>query len=427
MIRIRSLALLAVASAQVNAFAQEKSEKDIQKSVVPYGLIQAYSNVADSQYGSSPDFTMAILRFGMKVSEGITRAQFETNVWGNVPAAGEVNAAAVGLNGVSIRRADVGLALSSGTSLSLGRVRMGGADAWGVDATAAAEQFGSIDGASVIQKISLGDKNEMSLALGLGNSMGNPSGRDSHTYARSLKNDRGVIVGVRGNYQGIVATAYYGMEKNQVQQEVADEQGVVGADGQPFKDANGNPVYVKLKKVMTARDASHFEGSLGLNRDNWALGGWYQTVVRSDLKQAAFVDGKFKTAPIAESDAKFGAKTSPKLTTNIMGFGFNTDSSLLGYTDVLQKGALLTLGGSFAKIWERDADSANDTEEAKGDVTQIALGVGYQAGGFALELGQEMQSSTGENFKNKNAEQGLTIAPTKKAAARTYLVGIYSF
>lgn len=422
MIRIRSLALLAVASAQVNAFAQEKSEKDIQKSVVPYGLIQAYSNVADSQYGSSPDFTMAILRFGMKVSEGITRAQFETNVWGNVPATGDVNASAVGLNGVSIRRADVGLALSSGTSLSLGRVRMGGADAWGVDATAAAEQFGSIDGASVVQKISLGDKNEMSLALGVGNSMGNPSGRDSHTYSRSLKNDRGVIVGVRGSYQGIVATAYYGMEKNQVQQEVSDEQVVVGADGQPVKDT-----FVKLKKVMTARDASHFEGSLGLNRDNWAVGGWYQSVVRSDLKLAKFVDSKFQTSPITADDAKFGAKASPKLTSSFMGLGFNTDSSLLGYTDVLQKGALLTLGGSFAKIWERDADSANDSDEAKGDVTQIALGVGYQAGGFALELGQELQSSTGENFKNKNAEQGLTVAPTKKSAARTYLVGIYSF
>lgn len=425
MISHRKIALLAVIAAQPNAFAEEKAEKEIQKAVVPYGLIQAYSNVADSQYSSAPDFTMAILRFGVKVSEGITRGQFETAIFGNVAETGPVPAAAVGFNGVGIRRADLGLALPSGTNVSLGRIRMGGSDAWGVDATAAPEQFGSIDGAAVAQKLTLGEKRDVTLSLGVGNSMGNPSGRDSHTFGRSSKSDRGVIVGTRLSFDGIVATAFYGMEKNQIQQEVSSEQLVLGTDGQPIKDANGNSSYVKLKKVMTARDASHFEGSLGYNADNFAVGGWYQSVVREDLKLAKYVNNKLTTAPITADDAKFGAKTSPKVTSTIIGMGFNTDSSLLGITDVLQKGALLTLGGSIAQIAERDAISSNNSEEAKKDQTQFALGFGYQAGGFNLEFGHELLTSTGENFNDKNTEQGA--ASTKKIANRTYIVGIYSF
>jgi len=433
MFPVRNIALFAIIAAQVNAFAQEKTDKDIQKTVVPYGLIQAYSNVADTQYASDPDFTTAVIRFGVKVTEGITRAQLETEYYGNVPETGNITPATVGLNGVGIRRADLGLALSSGTTVSLGRVRMGGADAWGVDATAAPEQFGWMDGASVVQRLSLGEKNELSFALGVGNSMGRPSGRDSHTFGRTLKSDRGVVVGARANYQGFVAAAYYGMEKNQVKQEAAAEQAVlasdgtpVGADGKPIGE-NGTPFgYVKLKKVTTARDASHFEGSLGYNQANYAFGGWYQSISLSDLRIAKFVDGKFDTSTIpTKDDEKFGAKPSPKVTDSTVGFGFNTDSSLVGYTDVLQKGALLTLGGSYAISMSRDGDSSNDSEEAKEDQTQYAIGLGYQASGFALELGQEVLTSKGPNFNDKNFEQGGKRS--KENASRTYIVGIYSF
>ncbi|NBX18063.1 MAG: hypothetical protein EBR09_11925 [Proteobacteria bacterium] len=423
----RKIALLAVIAAPVNAFADDTSDKskDIQKSVVPYGLIQAYSNVADSQYGSDPDFTMAVLRFGVKVSEGITRAQFETALWGNVPLSGPVNTTNVGLNAVQIRRADLGLALSSNTTVSLGRIRMGGADAWGVDATSAPEQFSAIDGASLAQKISLGEKNELTLSLGVGNSMGLPGGRDSHTFGRTLRSDRGVIAGARVKYDSFAATAFYGMEKNQVQQEETSAQTLIGSDGKPLQ-VGGSDAFVKLKKVMTARDSAHFEGSLGYNKDNWALGGWYQTVTQSELRIAKFVNGKFDTSTVPTlDDGKYGATYSPKTTSNTVGFGFNADSSLFDYKDVLQKGALVTLGGSVAVSSSRDSFSANDSEEAKKDTTQYALGLGYQASGFALELGHELVTSTGLNFNSSDAEQGAD--PTKKSSNRTYIVGIYSF
>ena len=44
MFPVRNIALFAIIAAQVNAFAQEKTDKDIQKTVVPYGLIQAHSH-----------------------------------------------------------------------------------------------------------------------------------------------------------------------------------------------------------------------------------------------------------------------------------------------------------------------------------------------------------------------------------------------
>jgi len=146
----------------------------------------------------------------------------------------------------------------------------------------------------------------------------------------------------------------------------------------------------------------------------------------SDLRIAKFVDGKFDTSTIpTKDDEKFGAKPSPKVTDSTVGFGFNTDSSLVGYTDVLQKGALLTLGGSYAISMSRDGDSSNDSEEAKEDQTQYAIGLGYQASGFALELGQEVLTSKGPNFNDKNFEQGGKRS--KENASRTYIVGIYSF
>jgi hypothetical protein len=439
MIQAKHIALFAVVAAQVSAFADDKADKDMQKSLVPYGLIQATSYLADSEYGTAPDFILKNLRFGMKVSEGITRAQFETQIFGNLSDRGETTAAAYGLNGVGIRRADVGLALSSGTTISLGRTRLGGADAWGIDATSGPLQFGSIDGAAVEQKVSLGDKNELTLALGVGNSMGVPSGKDARSYVRPLKSERGVIVGARAKFEGIAVAAYYGMEKNQVQQTSTPEEAVVDRNGDKL-DANGKPIpkdadgkltaepaqLVKLKKVMTASDVSHFEGSLGYNQDNWSVGGWYQSIVKSGLKTASFVDDKFKTADVTPDDAKFGAKAEGKNTSTIMGIGFNTDSSLIGYTDVLQKGGLLTFGGSIEQEAERKAEVV-DSEEAKADKTTYAFSVGYQAGGFLLELGHALKTAQSEVFNSKNAEQGDAAKPTKKMANTTFLTGTYSF
>lgn len=453
-VSLRTLTLLAVVAAQVNAFAEEKTDKPAEKTLVPYGLIHANLNLANSQSGSAPDFTTKEVRLGVKVTEGITRAQFETQYLGNLPQVGYpqigggiVNAKAATFNGVTIRRADLGLSLPSGTDLALGRTRMGGADLYGVDPTETVDGFGSIDGASITQKISLGNKDELTLALGVGNSMGVPGGKDSNMWGTSLKTDRGIIVGARAKVQGISAAAYFGMEKNQVKQVYEPEQIIVGpngrgiaADGSELPDPSKLPEgtkpadatrFVTLKKLMTAADVSHFEGTVGYSLDNLSAGLWYQSITTSDLKVARFVDGKFKTASIEDTDLTFGVKRTPKKVETKIGFGFNTDSSLIGYTDVLQKGGLLNLGGSVVKLAERDADSSNDSEEEKSDILQVALGVGYQAGGFSLELGHEFNSSKAEQFFDKNSEQNLgnpaKAKPSKKTANYTYLTGAYSF
>lgn len=419
MFSARKIALFVAVAAQANAFAEgEKSDKELQKAVVSYGLIQGYANLADSQLVGTPEFQLANVRFGLKVSEGITRAQLETQLFGNLSAADQVGN---GLNGVGIRRADVGLALPSNTTLSLGRTRLGGADAWGLDATSTVNQFGAIDGASIVQKLSLGGRDEMSFSLGVGNSMGFPAGRDSRVFSSTLKSDRGVIAGARLNYQGIVAAAFYGMENDQVQQEPASPQKVVDSNGGDYL-VDGKPLLVKTERKTLVRDVSHFEGSLGYNRENWAFGGWYESIVRDTLNVVSSTsNGKFTTIAAVTADAPPNFEL-PKYTTTNLGFGFNGDSQLFGVGDLLQKGDLITYGLS-ASFQTKRTEGVSESEESKGDVNQYVLGVGYAAGGFQVELGQELVSSAGANvFGNKNGEEKV-----KKSASRTYLVGIYSF
>jgi len=413
MFSARKIALLAVVAVQANAFADgEKTDKELQKSVIPYGLIQAYSNLADTQSAGNPEFQLANVRFGLKVSEGITRAQFETQIFGNV---GPEISATNGINGVSIRRADVGLALPSNTTFSLGRTRLGGADAWGMDATITVDQFSWMDGASVVQKLSLGGKDELSLSLGLGNSMGFPGGRDSRVFGKTLKTDRGVIAGTRVSYQGVVAAAFFGMEKNQVQQEPGASEPVYDAEG-----TKSTTTFVKTERKITARDVSHFEGSLGYNRDNWALGGWYQSIVRSKLNVVTSVSkGKFETTA-AVAEPKFGVKASNKTTDVTLGFGLNGDSQLFGVGNLLQKGDLITYGFSTSQVSKRD-DSIADSDESKQDQTQFVMGAGYAAGGFQVELGHELSTANDKVFTDKNGNS------VNKSSNRTYLVGIYSF
>ena len=421
MISARKIALFAVVAAQASALADgEKTDKDLQKSVVPYGLIQGYSNVVDTQAPGTPDFQLANVRFGLKVSEGITRAQFETQIFGNLSAA---DAASATYNGVGIRRADVGLALPSNTTFSLGRTRLGGADAWGMDATTTVDQFSWIDGASVVQKVALGGKDDLTLALGVGNSMGFPGGKDSHTFGKTLKTDRGVIAGAKLNILGLAAAAYYGMEKNQIQQEDAAEQAVLNSEGKPIganKDAQGNTIpdtFVKLKKVTTARDVSHFECSLGYNRDNWAVGGWYQSVVKSGVNVATISNGQVTANAATDADAKFGAKPESKTTATVVGVGFNGDSQLFGVGNLLQKGDLITYGASTSVVSKRGTPQ----DSSGNDISQYVVGVGYAAGGFQLELGHDLSVAENKVFTNKNGES------VNNSSNRTYLFGIYSF
>jgi hypothetical protein len=415
MFSARKIALYAAVVAPVQAFAEgEMAEKELQKAVIPYGLIQAYSNLADSEAAGTPEFQLANVRFGLKVSEGITRARLETQILGN--ARPDI-AARNGLNSVLIRRADLGVELPSKTSIMLGRTRMGGADAWGMDATITVDQFSAIDGASVTQSYELGEKDTLTVAAAVGNSMGFPGGRDSRVFGNTLKTDRGFIVGSRLSYQGVVAAAYFGMEKNQVQQEAAAAEKVVDADGKEVL-VDGKNLFVKTEKKVTARDVSHFETSLGYNQDSYAFGGWFQQIVRSKLNVVtASKDGDFTTAA---ADGTNGATASDKRTNITVGVGFNGDSRPFGLANMLQKDDMLTYGFSVSQTSQRD-NATPDSDEAKNDQTQVVAGVGYAAGGFFLEFGHDYKTSKNKSFRSKNADN------EKTSSGRTYIVGLYSF
>jgi len=417
MFSARKIALYAAVAAPLHAFAEgEMSEQAIQKAVIPYGLIQAYSNVADTEAPGAPEFQLANVRFGLKVSEGITRARLETQILGNV---GPAIAANNGLNSVLIRRADLGVELPSKTSIMLGRTRMGGADAWGMDATITVDQFSAIDGASVTQSFELGEKESLTVAAAVGNSMGFPGGRDSRVFGNTLSTDRGVILGSRLSYQGLVAAAYFGMEKNQVQQEFADAEGAVDADGKPVLDKDGKTILIKAEKKTTARDVSHFETSLGYNQDSYAFGGWFQQVNRAKLNVVTSTkDGKFSTVA---ADGTNGAATSDKRINRTVGVGFNGDSRPFGMENMLQKDDMFTYGFSISQTSERDNAKA-DSDEKKNDVTQVVVGAGYTAGGFFLELGYDYKKAENKVFSSKNASDDK-----KTSSGRAYIVGLYSF
>ncbi|MEY2987869.1 MAG: hypothetical protein RJB13_1390 [Pseudomonadota bacterium] len=416
MFSARKIALYAAVVAPVHAFAEgEMADQALQKAVVPYGLIQAYSNLVDTEAPGTPEFQLANVRFGLKVSEGITRARLETQILGNV---GPSIAASNGLNSLLIRRADLGVELPSKTSIMLGRTRMGGADAWGMDATITVDQFSAIDGASITQSYELGERDSLTVAAAVGNSMGFPGGRDSRVFGNTLKTDRGVILGSRLSYQGLVATAYFGMEKNQVQQEPAAAEGAVDADGKPVLDKDGKTILIKTEKKTTARDVSHFEASLGYNQDSYAFGGWYQQIDRAKLNVVTSTkDGKFTTAA---ADGANGATASDKRTNTTVGLGFNGDSRIFDVANMLQKDDMLTYGFSVSQTSERDNSKA-DSDEKKNDVTQVVVGAGYAAGGFFLELGYDYKKSENKSFSSKNAQSDKT------SSGRAYIVGLYSF
>ncbi len=416
MFSARKIALYAAVAAPLHAFAEgEMTEQAIQKAVVPYGLIQAYSNLVDTEAPGAPEFQLANVRFGLKVSEGITRARLETQILGNV---GSAIAASNGLNSVLIRRADLGVELPSKTSIMLGRTRMGGADAWGMDATITVDQFSAIDGASVTQSYELGEKDSLTIAAAVGNSMGFPGGRDSRVFGNTLSTDRGVIVGSRLSYQGLVAAAYFGMEKNQVQQEFADAEKAVDADGKEVL-VDGKTVLIKAEKKTTARDVSHFETSLGYNQDSYAFGGWFQQINRAKLNVVTSTkDGKFTTVA---ADGSNGAKASDETVNRTLGVGFNGDSRPFGMANMLQKDDMLTYGFSVSQTTVRD-NSTPDADEKKNDVTQVVLGAGYTAGGFFLELGYDYKKTENKTFASKNASDDK-----KTSSGRAYIVGLYSF
>ena len=446
---VRSVALLSVIGSGLS-FAQDKVEEPkkeevkaeapkgdalkieeapVVKTVVPYGLVQSYLNLAESERQNTPDFKLLFARFGLKASEGIARAQIEAALNGNAKPKDPGTTGTP--NTVTVRRADLGLALPSGTTVSLGRVRIGGADAWGVDATTSPSQFGPTDGLLISQKIVVSEGNDVTISATYGNSTSIANGRTfapgKNTFMgeNSPKQEKGMVVGIKASVEGVKAAVFYGMEKSQLR--TSKEIKAVKAVTE-VKDGNGvvtTPAVaeVKASETLEAGDVTHVEANLGYTADHIGAGVWFEQESVSKLKAVTKNEAGKLT---------LGAESGAKSTDTLMGIGFNGDSMQFGMGDFLQKGDSLTYGASYTVTNNRVAGGVV-ADEKKADVSTIGIGGGYSVGGLALELNVALASTGGDkayaNSKGKGGNDGEAADKELglKSHSSVYLVGAYAF
>ncbi len=399
---------------EVKVEAPKKEEAPVVKTVVPYGLVQSYLNLADSERQNTPDFKVTVARFGLKASEGIARAQVEAGLTGNA----EKNP-----NTILVRRADLGLALPSDTTVSLGRVRIGGSDSWGPDAATGPSGYGPTDGLMVSQKIVVSEGNDVTVSAAYGNSLnlgnGQAAGSGVFFNSASSQQEKGMIVGVKASVEGVKASVFYGMEKSQMRAGIEIKEIV------EVKDPVSGLVTTKgvaASKVDNVADVSHLEASLGYAQDHIGGGVWFEQTTISKVKSVTSkVGGKLTIgADVANGtgDAKF---VNQKSTATLVGFGFAGDSMQFGMGDLLQKGDVLTYGASYTMTNVRKGGGVV-ADEKKADVSTVGIGAGYTVGGLALELNVAMASTADNTFANSKAE-----ASKSKSSTNVYLVGAYGF
>lgn len=441
---LSSVIVSGVAMAQAtNVDPAAAKKEDAAKTVIPYGLFQTYVNIHDSQRQNTPDFTAITARFGLKVTEGIVRGQIETQVLG--PHKFDLNrysssldaAPAESNNGIVLRRADVGLVFPTDTSVYFGRVRPGGADGWGVDASATPDQYGASDGVLLVQKIAISEGNSVDLKLAALNDLGVYRGADVSTRNQTNDEFRALLAGVNANVAGVKAALFYQWKKDQL-----------SAVAKPAVDDDAATADVNEAKAEvreTVNDRGHLEASLGYDTDGIGGGVWYQRHFRGKRKEVESNQGgnkKIRTAIAPEN-----VQDNEAVSAYNLGVGVNGDSSLFGVTDLLMTGDKLTFGASYV-FKEIDAKEANrgkavgsaidlggyDFTEANGterNITtksqyEIAVGGGYAVGGALFELGFVNRTADEKVFSKRGKRNGANPRVVKDSN-EVYLTGIYSF
>ena len=173
---------------QIDALKKEMEKKDVTENKVTFaGLIQLNANTSDSQRVSTPDLQAGKVRLGVNVSGGIASGQVEVQLRGNQQATQTVTTTGTtqttsGDNGngaVTLRRAQLNLdvlTVKAGentftTTLSLGGIRIGNADATTPDAVWTTTGFGRQDGAYLKEAMAFGKKASVEVGFGAFNNI----------------------------------------------------------------------------------------------------------------------------------------------------------------------------------------------------------------------------------------------------------------
>lgn len=380
----------------------------VNKAVVPYGLLVGYVNLSDTSRANAPDFFQHITRFGLKVSEGIAKGQFELNVNGNGAVASKAKESS-SYNTVTIRRADVGLDLPTKTSVRFGRYRLGNPEVWGMDATYSVDGFGGSDGVMVSQGIDISEGNSITLKAGVANALSVP-GSEIYAYGEKSPtwntNSKAILAAIDAKIAGFSAGVYIGTDGKHF---VSAKTAAVAEDP-ATPETEAKPEMPDLYRATT-----HLEAALGYNMDGLGGGIALQQISYGDAKTYTNEGGKLK-------DGKTVKKG--KDTEMLISLGVNGDSSLFGLTGIAQTGDKLIFGGSVALKSKRNSEDKGAAADAKkdADITQFVVGGGYNAGGFTLELDLAYESTKGKNYSNSKGEEKKS-----KSKFESKLVGIYAF
>lgn len=418
---------------QIDALKKEMEKKDVTENKVTFaGVLQLNANTSDSQRSSSPDFSASKVRLGVNVSGGIATGQVEVQLNGNQQStqtvAGNTTSGDAGNGSVTLRRAQLNLdvlTIKGGqntytTTISLGGVRIGGADGTAPDVAWTTTGYSRQDGAYLKEALVFGKTANVEIGFGAFNNITaitNPTylGTSSSGYtgwgsqplvtkqanwmSDSFSQSIGFAGHLAGTYnfddnQSLAAKVFYGTQ----------------GDSPTDQDSSGN--------LTHAKDVTHIEASLvynhaGILGSKGVISGngisfWYEN---EDI-------GKSKTATANSSgDFNYTAFVDDSQVVSLYGLGVAADSSNY-LTDMLQKGDRLTYAASYTMM---DTKFGNKAISSDYNISQIAASVGYAVNTFEAAFNFEYDDSDTTVFNDSNKHL------KEKNAIKTYLTAAYVF
>lgn len=370
MSRILASATLASLFLAVPAFAEEaKKEEKAEKTVTPYGILQAKYFLTDSSRGDVGTEAMTeIVRAGLKVKHDAARAGLELGYNGN--ASKLADGTSTGNNTVIIRGAWLGVELPTDTSLKIGRIRPGYASGYGTDATWVPQGYGGVDGLRATQVLTFGDI-KLDLGAGVFNSLrsmvyateflGSAGTKGAMLSNDWNKSEKAYIVNGSVTFDSIKAQLWYGTEKN----------AIIGAAYTTTQGTAGKPDAAALNTPngLTIADLTHIEASLGYDKDNYGAGLFLEQNVVGEARTASLDSKKGKLT----TDAKTGTKET---SVTVYGVGANLNSKEFGLKDLMLTGDSLSLGVSATTTQIR-VKGVSDADQTGKDQRDLSASVSY--------------------------------------------------
>lgn len=425
---------------QIDFLKKEMQKKDVTENKITFaGIIQLNANLNDSQRSSAPDFNASKVRLGANISGGIVSGQLEIELKGNQASTQNVNSTTQGNtttlttandngNGqLTIRRAQLNLDVLTikadqntfTTTVSLGGIRIGNADATAPDIAMTTNGYGRQDGAYLKQAMVFGKTANVELGVGAFNNIiaahnktFPTTGATSSFSWGSETTTKQANWGSSSFSQSMGVAGHLAATVNFEEDHYLKAKAFLGSQGNSptDQDPSGN--------LKTARDVTHTEASLSYNYAAYlgskgVISGngvtvWYENDTIGRTKTAAKSGSDFTYTNTATDDSQ---------NTSLYGLGIAADSSNF-LTGMLQKGDFISYALSYGMV---NTTFGSKTNSQDYNVSQIAASVGYGVNTFEAALNFDYNTSDTNIYSDTNG----TI--NKKNATKTYLTMAYSF